>query len=102
MGPPCLDDIRQVASSTALLMSSRVMHGVSVIFAFARVEERLSNYRDLRWVRHVEDREDRPLSVLNELIEGFRLEVVLDPIDSLHHPASAKDFRTGIGVHDAL
>jgi hypothetical protein len=32
----------------------------------------------LRPVRHVEDREDRALSILNKLIEGFRLEDMLD------------------------
>jgi hypothetical protein len=56
----------------------------------------------LRWIRHVEDREDRPLAILNELIEGFRLDDVLDPIDCLDHSASAKDFVAGIGVHDGF
>jgi hypothetical protein len=78
------------------------MHGVSVISAFARFKERLSKHRYLSRVRHVEDREDRALSVLNKLIEGFRLQDLLHPIDCLYHPASAKDFVTSVGVDDSF
>jgi len=43
----------------------------------------LTNHRYLRRVRQVEDRKERALSVLNEAVEGFRLEGFLDPIECL-------------------
>jgi hypothetical protein len=67
-----------------------------------QVEERLSKHWYLRRVRHVEDCKDRALSVLNKLIEGFRLEDLLHPIDCLDHPAPTKDFVTSIGVDDSF
>ena len=50
--------------------------------------------------RQVEDGKERALSVLNESVEGFRLEGFLDPIECLCCEAAAEDFVSGFSVKD--
>ena len=47
------------------------------------LKEGLTNHRNFRRVRQVEDRKENALSLLNEAVEGFRLEGFLDLIECL-------------------
>jgi hypothetical protein len=66
------------------------------------LKERLTDHRNFRRVRQVEDRKERALSVLNEAVEGFRLEGFLDPIECLYCRAAAEDFVSGFSVEDSF
>jgi hypothetical protein len=62
------------------------------------LKEGLTNHRNFRRVRQVEDRNECALSVLNEAVEGFRLEGFLDPIECLCCSAAAENFVSGLSV----
>jgi len=66
------------------------------------LKEGLTNHRNFRRVRQVEDRKENALSLLNEAVEGFRLEGFLDLIECLCCRAAAESFVSGFSVEDSF